>query len=110
MTAVADGTWTIDFGQVTVGSQANATILVADDGACPMSILVVQPPSDLQFTFGLSPNTAIQPAFCQSDAGATVPLSFRPFSVGAKNTTVSFENDTSVQPTITLMLSGTGVE
>jgi hypothetical protein len=95
--------YTLDFGQVAVGSTTSLDMNLEDTGSSPLAVLNVSAPTDPQFSLTL-PQQSIQP-------GSTSPLtvSFKPFTEGGQSATVSFTTDSQVCPTVTVSLSGTGV-
>jgi Abnormal spindle-like microcephaly-assoc'd, ASPM-SPD-2-Hydin len=97
-------TYDIDFGQIAVGLQGNGALTLVNDGSSPLQILSVGAPSDPQFQVTLAGGTNL-------DQGSqiNVPVSFKPFSAGAKSATVVLTTDSESTPTLTLSFTGTGV-
>ena len=60
-------TYTVDFGQVAVGDQQQATLTLTNTGTSPLLITSAGAPSDPQFTTDLTPGMSIE-------AGGTSPL------------------------------------
>jgi hypothetical protein len=107
--APSSGYWSIDFGQVSVGAQVSSTIFLQDEGAAPLEVLSVGAPSDAEFSLALSAGDVAYS--CQGDAGVIqIPLFFKPFNAGSKSGVVVVQTDSQAIPTITLILTGTGVQ
>jgi hypothetical protein len=94
----------LDFGQVALGQQALAELLLADVGSSPLQILAVDAPTDPEFAISLGPGVGIQ-----TGRSVHIPCNFKPFSAGAKSTSVQIHTDSQSVPTITLKLQGMGV-
>jgi hypothetical protein len=95
--------YSLDFGQVAVGSSSSLDIPLENSGGAPLQVLSVQPPTDQEFTMTLS-QQAIQPG-----STATATMAFKPFGEGAKSATVNFTTDSQECPSVTVSLAGTGV-
>jgi hypothetical protein len=95
--------YSLDFGQVAVGSSSSLDMALENSGGAPLQILSVQPPTDQEFTMTLS-QQAIQPG-----STATATMAFKPFGEGAKSGTVNFTTDSQECPSVTVSLAGTGV-
>jgi hypothetical protein len=109
VTATGDpssGNWTVDFGQVAVGTQASSTILLTDDGDAPLEVLSVSGPSDAEFSLTLS--TLSVAYSCPGDGGILIPITFKPFSAGMKNAAAVITTDSVITPIITVFFLGTG--
>jgi hypothetical protein len=98
------GSYNFDFGPVSLGQQLNQSLFLTNIGGSPLMILSTEQPTDSQFTVTLASEIEIQPG-----SGQTVPVSFRPFTAGPKGASVVIATDSSAVPTITITLTGTGV-
>jgi hypothetical protein len=98
------GDWTIDFGQVPFGTQANSVLILGNNGTAPLEVLSVDGPNDSEFSLAL-------PVFTTVEQGGErfIPISFKPLSAEPKRATVAIHTDARFTPAITLVLSGTGV-
>ncbi len=96
--------YALDFGQVAVGAQVPGSISISNAMGPAVQILNVGAPSDGEFSVVLPAGT-----FIPSSGMLAVPVSFKPFTAGAKSATVDVQTDSEMCPTITLSLSGTGV-
>jgi hypothetical protein len=96
--------YTVDFGQIAVGLQGPGALVLTNDGQAPLQILSVGAPSDPQFSLALSEGTTIS-----QGTQINVPVSFKPFSAGAKSATLVITTDSQSTPTISISFTGTGV-
>ena len=94
--------YTLDFGQVAVGSANSLDMNLENSGGAPLAVLGVQAPTDPEFTLTL-PTQSIQPG-----STTAVTMTFKPFAEGMKGGTVTFTTDSTACPTVTVTLSGTG--
>ncbi len=99
-----NGTYAFDFGPAALGREIDVDLRLVNNGTSPLNVLAVGALSDAEFGLRFLP-TSVQP-------GQTVsmPVSFKPFSVGTKSATVTIETDSIQIPTVTLTLTGTGVD
>ena len=81
--AANSGAYTVDFGNVAVGQDQSAPVLLSNSGTSPLQILSVGAPSDPEFSVSLLAGTAVEPG-----AVLNVPVDFKPFSKGAKTATL----------------------
>jgi hypothetical protein len=100
----ADKAYTVDFGEIAVGQQGTGTIQLSNDGSAPLQILSVGAPSDPQFGITLAEGTTIS-----EGSQINVPVSFKPFSAGAKSGNLVINTDSESTPTVTISFTGTGV-
>jgi hypothetical protein len=113
--AAADfgGHYTIDFGQIDVGTYEFVELALADEAVCPFEVLEVNAPSDAEFTLEAFPLPAAIEGNCDPDAGAgpalTFSLRFEPWSRGAKTATLTLATDTAAAPRLTIDLTGSGI-
>ncbi len=101
----ASGTcgYTLDFGQVAIGSTTTLDLQLSDTGSSPLNILNVSAPSDAEFSMVLPQQTI------QQGQSTDVSVSFKPFSEGSKTGTVTFTTDSAACETVTVTLTGNGV-
>jgi hypothetical protein len=99
-----EGSYSADLGPVGVGMALNGTLMLTNIGVDPLQILSVSLPTDAQFGLELVVGTAIAPG-----SQIAAPVSFKPVSIGPKTATVVIETDSLEVPTVTLTLTGTGV-
>jgi hypothetical protein len=98
------GAFEFDFGPVSLGQQLSQSLLLTNIGGSPLVILSTEQPMDPQFSVSLASEIEIQPGSDQ-----IVPVSFKPSSAGPKSASVVVATDSSAVPTVTLTLTGTGV-
>jgi hypothetical protein len=96
--------WTVRFDQVLVGATANSTLVLKNVGMWALNVLNVPPPTDPEFSMTLPVGVVVQPG-----SEINVPISFRPFNSGPKIATVVIQTDSNTARTITLTLTGVGV-
>jgi hypothetical protein len=99
------GNYTVDFGNVAVGEDSSTQLTLANTGTSPLQILNVAAPTDAEFGINLAPGTAVQPG-----AVMNVPVDFKPFSKGAKSATIVVQTDSTTVQTVTLTMTGVGVD
>ena len=105
-TAPDGGVWIVDFGQVPVASRATAEVTVGS--SCEVfSLLSMRPPSDPEFS--IQRLSFPQAVWGYPQSGVPLQLSFVPQSEGQKTASVTIDTDTSAVPTITLILTGSGI-
>jgi hypothetical protein len=97
--------YTLDFGTVQVGAISTQALDLHNASGGTTTILSIDTPSDLEFT----PN---QPTPVSVKAGATLslPVSFQPFSPGAKRSAFVLHTDSGDRPTIQVNATGSGGE
>jgi hypothetical protein len=105
-TAVTGGptSYTVDFGQVAVGDQREATLSLTNSGSSPLLITSIGAPSDPEFTCDLASGTNIE-----AGSSVAVTCTFKPFGPGQKTGTLAIGTDSESIPTLTLDLTGEGV-
>lgn len=97
-------TQTLNFGSVTVGQTANATVSVGNPGSAPVSITQIQ----LQGSaFALTgPNNV--PISVAGGASYNMSLSFHPTAAGAATGALVLTSNVSSDAQVTIALSGSG--
>jgi hypothetical protein len=97
-------TYSLDFGQVAVGSTESLDFTLANTGGAPLQILSATAPTDAEFTLALQ-QQAVQPG--ESEPAT---MTFKPFGEGVKTGSVTFTTDSdSCKNGVTVNLTGTGV-
>jgi hypothetical protein len=97
-------TYNADFGQVAVGQHLDAALELSNDGSAPLTVVAVGAPTDAEFSLTLPLATTVQ-----AGSQVAVPVSFKPFSAGQKMASVTIQTDSTTTPTLTINLTGTGV-
>jgi hypothetical protein len=97
-------TYNADFGQVAVGQHLDAALELSNDGSAPLTVVAVGAPTDAEFNLTLALGTTVQ-----AGSQVAVPVSFKPFSAGQKMASVTIQTDSTTTPTLTINLTGTGV-
>jgi hypothetical protein len=97
--------YTLDFGTVQVGAISTRTLDLTNESGGTTSILSIDPSNDHEFT-------SDQPTPVNATAGATLslPVSFQPFSSGAKRGVFVVHTDSADRPTIQVIATGSGGE
>jgi hypothetical protein len=103
--AANSGSYSVDFGNVAVGLDEPAVLVLTNSGTSPLRIVNVGAPSDAEFSVTLPAGIQIP-----SGGSSSVPVDFKPFSKGAKSATVAIQTDSSTIPVLTLQMEGTGVD
>jgi hypothetical protein len=106
--ACASGTpfaadYTLAFGAVKVGAPVTRTLDLTNVSGQATTIESIDLPTDLEFT-------PEQPTPTSVAAGEvlSVPVTFKPFSVGPKSSSLVLHTDSSERPTIQVALTGAG--
>jgi hypothetical protein len=98
-----ESSYTLDFGTVEVATTVTRTLDLLNESGRTATIVAIDAPLDIEFI-------PEQPTPARVTPGATlsVPLSFRPFSIGAKHSELVLHTDSSDRPTINVTLRGAG--
>jgi len=96
----------VTFGNaVALGQEAEANLLLTNDGIAALQILSVEAPSDPEFTVVLDAPITAQPGVT-----LTAVVSFKPTSTGQRSATLTLNTDSETAPMVALDLVGTGTQ
>jgi hypothetical protein len=102
--AATEGGYIVTFGDaVALGQEAEANLLLTNDGIAALQVLSVEAPSDPEFTVVLDAPITAQPGVT-----LTAVVSFKPTSTGQRSAALTLNTDSATTPTVTLNLVGTG--
>jgi hypothetical protein len=103
LTNTGPASYLIDFGTVAIGQESAAQMGFENLGDSSLTFLSIGPPSDAEFEITLAEGSSLE-----SGVTMGIPFSFKPFSSGPKSATIVIQSDAAT-PTVTLTLSGSGV-